>query len=270
MRITISIMVDSLAGAGDALHQLLELLSSYELKATFFISCGPDRNAPLLSRLRGADHISSFADNLHAIPEQGHEIGLAPWDPVSWRLKAAVAHHQWISEQWMRALDSWQDLFSEEPVSHAATDFQVHPELFRQEQHSGMKYASDTCGKTPFHPLMINQHSSCMQLPVTLPGIRELLNSDAVADERLHEEIYDASLSKLPLGHHWRFVAGRDDLQLLEKMIVMWRGSSGEFMTLAELAEIAAESQPHQHIVGWDTLADGRSVAAQSIQAEGE
>ncbi len=270
MRITISVMVDSLAGAGDALHQLLDLLSSYELKATFFVSCGPDRNAPLLSRLRGADHISSFADNLHAIPEQGHEIGLAPWDPVSWRQKAAVAHRQWISEQWTRALESWQDLFSEEPVSHAATDFQVHPELFRLEQHSGMKYASDTCGKTPFYPLMVSQNSSCMQLPVTLPGIRELLNSDAVADERLHEEIYDTSLNRLPLGHHWRFVAGQDDLQLLEKMIVMWRGSSGEFMTLAELAEIAAESQPHQHIVGWDTLADGRSVAAQSIQAEGE
>jgi len=268
MRITISVMVDSLAGAGDALEQQLQLLSSYELKATFFISCGPDRNAPLLSRLRGADHISSYADNLHAIPEQGHEIGLAPWDPVSWRLKAAVAHRQWISEQWKRALEGWRDLFSEDPLCHAATDFQVHPELFRLEQHSGMKYASDTRGKTPFYPLMLKQHSSCMQLPVTLPGVRELLNSDDLAEERLHEEIYDASLSKLPLGHHWRFVAAQDDLQLLEKMIVMWRGSSGEFMTLAELAEAAAGSQLQQHIVGWDTLADGHSVAAQSIQQE--
>jgi hypothetical protein len=268
MRITISVMVDSIAGAGDALQQLLQLLSSYELKATFFISCGPDRNAPLLSRLRGADHISSYADNLHAIPEQGHEIGLAPWDPVSWRQKAAVAQQQWISEQWQRAFESWRDLFCEDPISHAATDFQVHPLLFQLEQQSGMGYATDTCGKTPFYPLMVNQHSSCLQLPVTLPGIRELLNSDAVANERLHEEIYDASLSTLPLGHHWRFVAGQDDLQLLEDMIVMWRGSSGEFMTLAGLAETAAESQPHQHIVGWDTLADGRSVAAQSVQSE--
>jgi hypothetical protein len=269
MRITISVMVDSLAGAGDALQQLLQLLSSYELKATFFVSCGPDRNAPLLSRLRGADHISSFADNLHAIPEQGHEIGLAPWDPVSWKQKAAVAQQQWISEQWTRGIESWRDLFSEDPISHAATDFQVHPELFRLQQHSGMKYASDTRGKTPYYPLMINQPSSCLQLPVTLPGIRELLYSDVVTDERLHEEIYDTSLNRLPLGHHWRFVAGQDDLQLLEKMIVMWRGSSAEFLTFAELAEAAAESLPQQHVVGWDTLSDGRSVAAQSVQAEG-
>ncbi len=269
MRITLSVMVDSLAGAGDALHQLLDILSSYELTATFFVSCGPDRNAPWLSRLRGADHISSFADNLHAIPEQGHEIGLAPWDPVSWRQKAAVAHQQWISEQWRRGIESWRELFSEDPASHAATNFQVHPLLLQLQQQSGMRYASDTIGKTPFYPLMGNQHSSCMQLPVTLPDVQELLHSHAVTTGQIHEEIYDASLNKLPLGHHWRFIAGEDDLQLLEKMIVMWRGSSGEFMTLAALAEVAAESQPHRHVVGWDTLADGRSVAAQSIQAEG-
>lgn len=268
MRITMSIMVDSLAGAGDALEQLLRLLSSYGIKASFFVSCGPDRNAPALSRLRGAHHISRHADNLFAIPEHGHEVGVAPWDPVSWRQKAAVAHSQWISEQWARALESWQDLFSEKPVSHAATYFQVQPLLFRLEQQFGMKYASDTCGKTPFYPLMIDQQSSCLQLPVTLPVAAELLNSDVVPGERLHEEIYDASLSRLPFGHHWRFEAGRDDLQLLEKMIVMWRGSSGEFITLAGLAEAAMESQPQQHIVGWDSRADGRSVAAQSIQSE--
>lgn len=263
-------MVESLAGAGDALQQILQLLSSYELQATFFVSCGPDRNAPFLSRLRGADHISYYADPLHAIPEQGHEIGMAPWDPVSWRQKAAVAQPHWIAQQWSRGFESWQDLFSEQPLSHAASGFQAHPELLRLEQHSGMHYASDTRGKTPFHPLMNNQRYSCLQLPVTLPGAAELLNSnvvsEAVTDERLHEEIYDASLNGLPFGHHWRFVAGEDDLPLLEKMIVMWRGSSAEFLTLAGLAGIAAETQLQQHLVGWDTLADGHSVAAQSIR----
>ncbi|MEN8214751.1 MAG: hypothetical protein ABFR19_10355, partial [Pseudomonadota bacterium] len=268
MRIVISVMVDSLAGAGDALERLLNLLSGYELKATFFISCGPDRNAPFLSRLRNAHHISLHADNLFAIAEQGHEIGLAPWDPVSWRQKAAVAHRQWLADQWSRGFESWRELFSEEPASHAATGFQAHPELFRLEQDSGIRYASDTRGKTPFYPLMQNQRSSCLQLPVTLPGAGEMPGGSTRPEVHQHEEIYDASLNRLPLGHHWRFVAGQDDPELLEKLIVMWRGSSGEFMTLDGLAQVATKLQPRQHIVGWETLTEGHSVAAQSIQEE--
>lgn len=87
----------------------------------------------------------------------------------------------------------------------------------------------------------------------------------------LHEELFDASLKLLPQGQHWRIVAGRDDLELVEKLIVMWRGASKEFISLSQIAAIySVDGEVRQHQVGWQEIGTGHYVAAQSLPLDEE
>lgn len=258
-------MVDSLAGAGRGVEQLLKLFEDYDLKADFYVSTGPDRDAPMLQRAAGRNIIGNERNNLIAIRDAGHDVALGVFDPVAWRNRAAKADAEWISEQWRCAIDSWQTLYESSPQSHAASGCQVHPELFSLEQQAEMLFSSDVFGQTLFFPQMLDVQSECMQIPVTLPSTQELMQRSGVTSKTLHEELFDASQKLLPHGQHWRIVAGIEDIRLVEAMIVMWRGSTREFVRLAELGENADRSGVHRHTVGWYQTSDNSYVAMQSL-----
>lgn len=265
MRISISVIIDSVAGAGNSLYRLLHLFGECQLKANFFVSTGPDRNAPPLQRLRGRNMIANEESNLLAIRQEGHHLGLGVYDPVSWKHSAGTAKSEWIDEQWKRAIEGWQDLYNLSPDSHAAAGFQVHSRLFSLEQQAGMRFSSDVYGKTPFLPELLGNCSTCMQLPVTLPSETELMESEGVGTANLHQELFDVSQKLLPQGQHWRIVSGHSDPALIEAMIAMWRGSSREFVTMPEVGENVLSSGLKQHRVGWHEASDGRYVAMQSL-----
>ena len=261
-------MIDSVAGSGKSLEQLLKLFDEYQLKVSFFVSSGPDRNVPLLRRAGGKGLIANERDNLLAIEKAGHDVGLGVYDPAGWKRAAATAKEDWIQEQWQRGMEGWMNLYGTAPAAHAAAGFQVHPRLFSLEQQTGMAFSSDVYGQTPFLPELLGTTSTCIQLPVTLPSTAELMARKGVTKENLHEELYDASQKIFPQGQHWRIVAGEDDPSLIEAMIVMWRGSSREFVTLSQVGENVLSSGLRQHRVGWHNVGDDSYVAMQSLPVD--
>lgn len=264
MRTTISVSVETLTGASTGVGRLLDLFQAYEIKASFFVSLGPGRDAGFLRRRMPSSHIAAYVDALRAIPAAGHDLGMAPWDSTAWVAQAAHADEAWTRTQWQRAIDSFQDAFDVTPVSHAASGFQVNPWLFVLEQQAGLVYASDVLGKSPFLPLMQEQQGRCPQLPVTLVPATVLRAAGGIAGEKLHEELFALSQKILPMGQHWRIDADESP-DLVEKMIVMWKGMWREFLPLSAIAEAAAVADIRQHTVGWDQLADGSWAATQSL-----
>ncbi|MEJ2320985.1 MAG: hypothetical protein P8Z31_01240 [Gammaproteobacteria bacterium] len=264
MRIAISVSVDTLTGATSGVERLLALFRAYDIKSSFFVSLGPGRDCGFLKRRMRSNHIATHADAIAAIPAEGHDLGMAPWDSAAWAAEAAHADEEWTREQWQRALESWQDVFGTTPSSHAASAFQANPWLFRLEQQAGLAFASDLFGKSVFHPVMQKQQGSCPQLPVTLAPAAVLRASGGIAGERLHEELFALSQKILPSGQHWR-IGVDEEPELVEKMIVMWKGSWREFQPLSAIAGAARAAAIRQHAVGWDQLADGSWAASQSL-----
>ncbi len=272
MRITLSIMINTVSACGEPLAQMLELLRSYEISATFFVSTGTDHALPWARRLGGRGEIRRQAESLLAINAAGHDVGMSSHDPQVWSNKAAHADASWVREQWRKGVSEWSELFGEQPQMHAAANYQLHPELFACEQDAGLKFASDTRGQTPFYPVMLGVESSVLQLPVTVASPEEMMRIKPNCLAHLHEELFDASLKLLPQGQHWRIVAGHDDLRLVEKLIVMWRGTSKEFISLTQIADFyAVDGEVHLHRVGWQEIGTtGHYVAAQSLPLDEE
>jgi hypothetical protein len=268
MRTTISVIVETVTGATAGLERLLALFSAYEIKASFFVSLGPGRDAGFFSRLLASNHLAAHADVFQAIRNAGHDLGMAPWDSLAWTSGAAHADRAWTLKQWQRAFSRWQDTFNADPSSHAATDLQANPWLFALEQESNLAFASDVLGKSPFFPVMQTVESRCMQLPVTLVPLSILRSRGGIQKARIHEELFAMSQKILPMGQHWR-IAAEEDQALVEKMIVMWKGSSREFLPLSAVAGAAAEIDIRQHSVGWEQQGNAGWTATQSLPHAG-
>ena len=86
--------------------------------------------------------------------------------------------------------------------------------------------------------------------------------AEADAEETAEADVEDASAAAV------EEVTGADadeSPDLVERMIVMWKGMWREFLPLSAIAEAAAMADIRQHGVGWDQLADGSWAAAQSL-----
>lgn len=272
MRIGIGIQVSSIDGALYGLPPLLDLLEQYRLLATVFVSLGPDRSVPWWRRLAGAPFISDAArEELEHLAQSGHEVGLAPFDPVKWEEEAAHADRGWTRRQVMPAADIYRRIFQAEPRCFSASAFQVNPYLFALEQELGLTYAADVLGQTIFLPRAQRVDVDVPQIPATLPGVADALRQRGVSEDNVHEHLYDLSQSLPPTGHAWRICAeeeGFDFIDIVEKMLVMWRGSQRDIGPLGTLLRPLEPGGLRRHQIGWQRSAHGMYVAAQSVAVD--
>ncbi len=287
MRVALRIDVLNYPAAKRGIPAILALLEQYELSASFFVSLGPGgplgiesaapsgwlrrTGAALLSRLsRNGNLARDCAAELRAVQAGGHELGVAAYDERAWRYHAAEAAEEWIETAVRRSVDAYADLLGRPPTAFAAPGWQVNPSLFALEQTLGFSYASDTRGKYPYRPLLQGVRSVCPQIPVTLPTLSEVVASGAAPIDTAHQYLYAESRHLLPNGHVYAAradVEGIDHLDVLEKLLVMWKGQGGSLRTLADVrAELDLDRVP-VHQVGWAQVAGNDDyVAQQSVQ----
>ena len=87
---------------------------------------------------------------------------------------------------------------------------------------------------------------------------------------KLHEFLYAESRHLLPAGHVYAASAEREGMQMLdlmEKLLVMWKGQGGSVRALGDiLNDIDTGTIPH-HQIGWGRTEGGRGqMAMQSVQ----
>lgn len=279
MRIALRIEVSTERGACEGVPALLRLLDEHQVKASFFISLGPDfsghpfsNRLPAWIRRRLPVHYIGRKNSeiLKAIDKAGHDVGIASYTSAEWQRDSAYQSPEWVHSEVMRAVESFTDLYDKQPLFHGALGWQVNANLFAEEESFRFDFASDVRGRHAFLPEMQGIRSSCPQIPTTLPTLDELLMQSEVNIENVHQYLYAACQRVLPNGEVFTLTAereGRDLLCVVEKLLVMWKGGQWEIRPLTELLEQINLSRLRHHVVGWAlSETQDRYMASQSTR----
>jgi len=204
-RLGIKIDVDTLEGFRKGVPALLKVLGERGIKASFYVSMGPDHSGRAILRLfrqRGflekmcrtrAPAIYGVKTMLYGVllpgpligatapeilPEiraAGHEVGLHGYDHVRWHDHVSRMGVEEVEREVSRAQEIFAGALGTQAQAFAAPGWQCTAASRAVLAAQGFLYASDTRGFSPFWPRFGDQTTSCLEIPTTLPTLDELL-----------------------------------------------------------------------------------------------
>ena len=254
MLIGLKIDIFTRVGLKENLPPLLALLDEYKIEATFFPALGPDpeRKEGLIDSQLGRppdlDIETKYA--YLEIMEQGHELGAVPYNVAKWRSQILERDAAWTRKQLEAGVKAFVEMFFDLPRAVAAPGFLINADTPLLEAELGFDYACDTRGIGPHFPVSAAGSSHCPQVPVTLPRIGESLSAGQPLKD-LHQYLFMESQKLLDYGHVFNFTLGVPiHLQILEKLIVMWKGSGRELVPVRRVLEQLKREEIPRHQVG--------------------
>ena len=260
--IALKIDVDNLAAIALGVPRIQKILLEKGCNASFFWSLGMEKNGVCMLPARGLRRFSgagklplrarfgikalcrgsllpsavlskSALIALQTLPQFEH--GLRPAQNYRWQQKivnlSSEDTHHLLSEDFAQFLR----LTEITPVAFSAKSWQGNRAVYRSEQLMGFDFASDTRGETPFWPVVNAEISRCMQLPVTLPMLEEILpysGSDRV------ETLLALTLKEPNFGHVYNAAADFEGMQAVEdfsRLIDGWLAQGYQIVALGEL-----------------------------------
>lgn len=223
--------VDTHVGLRDGAPRLLELFARRGVRASWFVSMGPDRTGramarafrqpgflakmlrsrapslyPLSTMLRGTllpaiPIVASQPDRLRAIAAAGHEVGVHGFDHVRWHDALARLGVDEVRAELARATDLFASVVGRRPEGFAAPGWQCTGVSLRVIDELGYRYRSDTRGRHPYRPRADGYLSSLPELPTTLPTLDELIGVAGRTPDEL-ASAYDAWIHPEELNVH--------------------------------------------------------------------
>ena len=202
--IALRVDVDTRRGLASGVPRLLETLGRLEVRASFFVTMGPDRSGAAIRRLWRPGFIAkmlrtnpfrlygvrtllsgtllpaepvgaAFPDLLRVIVAEGHELAPHGFDHVGWQ----DGVHRWsperIHEDMTAAARSLEAVLGTRPESSAAPGWRTTPTALAVQEEFGYRYASDVRGAAPFRPIVGDGTLKTLQIPTTMPTMDELM-----------------------------------------------------------------------------------------------
>ena len=207
--------VDTYVGLRDGAPRLLELFARHGVRASWFVSMGPDRTGraaarafrqrgfltkmlrsrapslyPLSTMLRGTllpsvPIVASQPQRLREIEAAGHEVGVHGFDHVRWHDALSRLTETEVMDELTRATRLFADVLGRRPQGFAAPGWQCTGTSLRVVDELGFRYRSDTRGRHPYRPAADGYVSSIPELPTTLPTLDEVIGSAGRSQEEL-------------------------------------------------------------------------------------
>lgn len=201
----LKIDVDTHDGMRDGVPRLLDALRDAGLRATFFLSFGPDNSGKaILNVVRqrgflkkmlatGAPKLygwrtivsgtllpsrpvaTAFPDIVKRIEAEGHEAGVHAWDHRLWQDHLERLSEARVRGELSRASEAFERLVGRRPTSCAAPAWFATPTSLRVQDGLSLLYASDMRGGPPGFPELDGYRSTTLQIPTTQPCLEELL-----------------------------------------------------------------------------------------------
>jgi len=202
--VALRVDVDTRRGLEEGVPRLLELFRRATLRASFFVTMGPDRSGVAIRRaLRPGFLLKMWRTNpfrlyglrtllsgtllpappvgagapalLRQIADAGHEVALHGWDHVGWQDRIDRLAPSAIRADLTSAARAFVAIFGQAPRASAAPGWRTSPEALVIQEDWGLRYASDTRGDAPFRPWAAGGSLKTIQVPTTLPTMDELL-----------------------------------------------------------------------------------------------
>jgi len=298
-RIGLKVDVDTLRGTREGVPRLTALLKKHGLEATFYFSVGPDNTGRALRRvfrkgfakkvartsvvkhygiktlmygvLLPGPHIGRRAGAvMRGVHDAGFEVGLHTFDHVRWQDYVATASAAWTRAEFERGMHAFQQVFGFAAASHAAAGWQINVHGLELEREYGLKFASDTRGRTPFWPALAGGATSCLQLPTTLPTFDELLGQGGIDESNIAQSVFERSLAQAGGGESQVFTlhAELEGMRLLEAfdaLLQKWRAAGARIGGMGSLhAHVQAQPLPHQAILMGEVAGRSGLLAVQA------
>ncbi len=256
--------IDTLRGTRIGVPNLIDLLASRQIRATFFFSVGPDnmgrhlwrlaRPAFLIkmirtraARLYGWDILlrgtlypgpiigKQCPGPIRAAAEAGHETGLHAWDHHQWQTHIDRMPQSAVFNVIQRGYALLTDILGRAPDCAAAPAWRVTADALRALDRFPFRYLSDCRGDSLFRPIIDDHRFSHIQVPTTLPSYDELIGRACTAqtyNEHLLQTIRSDRLNVLAIHAE---AEGIHCLPLLEDFLDKSRKQGIVFKPLGEM-----------------------------------
>ena len=195
----LKIDVDTYQGMRRGVPRLLSLLRQEGVKATFYLSIGPDasgravlqilKNPRFLKKMvrtRAASLYGfrtalygtllpspkialSFPDLVRQIMAEGHEVQFHAWDHRRWQDELAVRPEAWIRDWFRRGIEGFESLTGRRPASFGAPAWLIDDRVLSLVRDLHLDYLSCTRAKEPF----IHEGTDLVEIPSDLPCFEE-------------------------------------------------------------------------------------------------
>lgn len=266
MKLALKINVDTWRGTLRGVPRLVEILRRHCAGASFLFSLGPDhtgwairrafrpgfmaRRTSAVSRygimtlmygtlLPGPDIGRRGADIMRATRDAGFETAIHCWDHVKWRDGVERAGAAWTESEMRQAHRRYVEIFGGEAPGHGAAGWQMNPHALRLTQRLGYRWASDCRGQHPFVPVWNGEIVACPQLPTTLPTLDELIGTDDLTADNVHQHLL--RLTAPPARDHvYTLHAELEGLKFgdtLERLLTGWREQGYDLVSLGTMRD---------------------------------
>jgi len=220
--LSLKVDVDTHDGMRDGVPRLLEIFKLAQVKATFFLSFGPDNSgkaifnvfrqkgflkkmvktrAPSLYGLRtvlsgtllpARPIATKFPEIVSQVEAEGHECEIHAWDHRYWQDHIETMSIGDIENQFRQAMLAYEAILGHPARAVAAPSWKITEASLMAETRMNLLYASDLRNSPPCF-LMIDKDSlSPLQIPTTGPCLEELLTAGITNDDKWVTEITGA------------------------------------------------------------------------------
>ncbi len=196
--------VDTRRGLDEGVPRLLELFRRLGIRASFFVTMGPDNSGRAIRRaLRPSFLAKMWRTNpvklyglrtllsgtlvparlvgagspamLRQIAAEGHELAPHGWDHVAWQDRIHRLDEPAVRADLDLAARAFEVAVGVAPSASAAPGWRTSPLALAVQDGRGLLYASDTRGATPFRPRVAEGVLETLQLPTTMPTMDEIV-----------------------------------------------------------------------------------------------
>ena len=263
MQLAIRVDVDTRIGLREGVPRLLNLFRRHSVRASFFVSFGPDNSGKALRRLWQPGFLlkmwhtnplrlygfrtllsgtllpslpvgGAAPELLRAITAEGHELGIHGYDHVRWQDHVEGMEEKEIEAELFQAKKAYERALGVCPVSSAAPGWRCTPSTLAVQERLGLLYASDVRGTCPFLPVDNGRFFNTLQIPTTLPTLDELLGRE----HRINDHLLLSLRDGLNVHTVHAEVEGRPHLPLLEEFFREILGRGIHVVRLREFAEM--------------------------------
>ncbi len=218
MSVEIALKVDicSRRSLEEGVPSLLKLLAEFGVRASFFVSFGPDNSGKAIRRIFRRGFLEKMIrtrapstygmktllygtllpapsvgeakpEILKQIENIGHNVGLHGWDHVGWHDGLARMALEEVRESLTRASRLFEQSLGTKARFSGAPGWQVNPRSLRVQEEFRFFFASDCRGTRPFYPLVDGTVLKTLQIPTTLPTSDELLGMRGINERTLSD-----------------------------------------------------------------------------------